>query len=302
MYRFKAGFGLHIFIMIILTGCATSKLNYEHFDVYNPKPPVNITTHEAAIKDLAGVLENRPEPYTFAFQQQYFVSKKMQYSDSPSQIFKDELSEGKIFTGELSFFPWALNCDTTTAGVRDDMIEMSFRLFVTYADLINLPIHVQKYIRGYDRIYLGDEIVIYMDNAWDVSQRVADDLYFIQQNYQKYMDDQSALFEKQTNQYRSLAIKPEVSEELRRYIVQANAANQNKEYGAAIRQYQKAVELDPVSYPEAYFNLALLSAQGKRYKSAIHYMKQYLALVPDATDARSAQDKMYEWEFMLNKK
>jgi tetratricopeptide (TPR) repeat protein len=302
MYRFKAGFVLYIWSMIILAGCATSEINYEHFEVYNPKAPVDITSHKAAIKDLAGLLENRPEAYTIAFQKQYFASKKMQYSDSPSQIFIDEVSEGKIFTGELIFFPHALNCDTTTVGIRDDMIEVSFRLFITYADLLDLPIRVQKYIRGYDRIYLGDEIVIYMDNIWNVSQRVADDLIFIQRNYQKYLDDQSALFEKQATQYRSLAIKPEISEELRRYIVQANAANQNKEYGDAIRQYQKAVELDPVSYPEAYFNLALLSAQGKRYKPAIRYMKQYLALVPEATDARSAQDKIYEWEFMLNKK
>lgn len=34
----------------------------------------------------------------------------------------------------------------------------------------------------------------------------------------------------------------------------------------------------------------------KRYPSSIFYMKKYLMLVPDASDARSAQDKIYEWE------
>ncbi len=57
----------------------------------------------------------------------------------------------------------------------------------------------------------------------------------------------------------------------------------------------KAIKLDPVSYPEAYFNMALLSAQGRRFPPAVRYMKQYLLLVPDAKDARSAQDKIYEW-------
>ncbi|MBW2599462.1 MAG: tetratricopeptide repeat protein [Deltaproteobacteria bacterium] len=87
----------------------------------------------------------------------------------------------------------------------------------------------------------------------------------------------------------------------REYIVQANALSQRKEYREALELYLKAVELDPVSYPGAYFNMALLSAQVKRFDSAITYMKQYLMLVPDAKDARNAQDKIYEWKLVLKK-
>ena len=65
---------------------------------------------------------------------------------------------------------------------------------------------------------------------------------------------------------------------------------------------RKALDLDPTSYPGAYFNLALLSAQMKRFNPAISYMKQYLSLVHHAPDARSAQDKIYEWEFMMQQK
>ena len=39
----------------------------------------------------------------------------------------------------------------------------------------------------------------------------------------------------------------------------------------------------------------------KRYNTAIRYMKQYLQLAPEPADARSAQDKIYEWE-LLGKK
>ena len=78
-------------------------------------------------------------------------------------------------------------------------------------------------------------------------------------------------------------------------------ANQQKDYSGAIEIYRKALDLDPTAYPEACFNLALLSAQMKRFNPAIGYMKQYLSLVHRAPDARSAQDKIYEWELMMRK-
>ena len=83
-----------------------------------------------------------------------------------------------------------------------------------------------------------------------------------------------------------------MSEEQRRSIVQANALVQDKEYQKAIDRYLVALDLDPVSYPAAYFNLALLYAQTGRFKSAIATMQQYLLLGPAAADARSAQDKI----------
>ena len=115
-------------------------------------------------------------------------------------------------------------------------------------------------------------------------------------------DERLAQFESAAAEYRALKVKPPVSEEQRKLIVQANAMSQQKEYGEALSLYLKAVELDPVSYPAAYFNMALLSAQLQRYKPAITYMKQYLLLEPEAKDARSAQDKIYEWEIMMQKK
>ena len=56
---------------------------------------------------------------------------------------------------------------------------------------------------------------------------------------------------------------------------------------------------DPTSYPGAYFNLALRAAQENLPGTAIFRMKQYLMLVPDAKDARSAQDRIFEWEIMM---
>ncbi|MDO9262084.1 MAG: hypothetical protein Q7U08_09105 [Flavobacteriaceae bacterium] len=133
------------------------------------------------------------------------------------------------------------------------------------------------------------------------SQGLADDLFFMQrQQIKKRYDTWLVGFESLAAQYRALKVKPPVSEDQRRYIVQANALNQQKEYNKAIGMYNKAIELDRISYPTAYYNEALLFAQLKNYDAAIYCMKIYLLFEPDAPDSRSAQDKIYEWEIMIN--
>jgi hypothetical protein len=90
--------------------------------------------------------------------------------------------------------------------------------------------------------------------------------------------------------------KTEISEEQRKYIVQANAANENKDYENALVLFQNALNINPYSYPAAYFNMALIHANLFNYYQAVYAMKQYLIVAPDAEDARQAQDKIYEWE------
>jgi tetratricopeptide (TPR) repeat protein len=118
---------------------------------------------------------------------------------------------------------------------------------------------------------------------------------------EKLNAQQLILFEPIAAQYRALKVKPPVSEEQRKYIVQANLFNQQKMYDKAIDLYNKAIELDQTAYPAAYSNLALLSAQVKNFYAAIYFMKKYLLLEPEASDARGAQDKIYEWEAQVAK-
>lgn len=132
----------------------------------------------------------------------------------------------------------------------------------------------------------------------DMAKRLADAIYSIAYNVAA---THQAEFEAQAARYRALPIKPEVTEEQRKFIVQANALSQQKAYADALEAYNKALAIDPVSYPAAYFNMALLSAQENRFQSAIGYMKKYLFLEPNAGDARSAQDKIYEWELMISR-
>lgn len=135
-----------------------------------------------------------------------------------------------------------------------------------------------------------------------IGYTVCDALYNIGVRYKEQQEKEYAAFLEQAARYNSLQVKPPISEEQRKFIVQANAFNERKEYAKAISLYRKAIEVDPVAYPEAYFNLALLSAQMQRFQPAIRYMKQYLQLESDAKDARGGQDKIYEWEAMADDK
>ncbi len=136
------------------------------------------------------------------------------------------------------------------------------------------------------------------------ARKFADDLCFLQTQAAADSAGNSALvltaeFEAQAAQFRAAAVKPAVTEAQRRYIVQANALGQMKDYQGALDLYRKALEVDPVAYPACYFNMALLAVGQDRYRTAISLMKKYLLLVPDAKDARAAQDKIYEWEILL---
>jgi predicted Zn-dependent protease len=95
--------------------------------------------------------------------------------------------------------------------------------------------------------------------------------------------------------YLKLPAKPALPEEARRFAIQAGVAEKDGRYDDAIALYDKVVNIALWS-PQAQFNLALLLAQQKKYLDAIAWMKGYLTWNPNASDARQAQDKIYEWE------
>lgn len=95
--------------------------------------------------------------------------------------------------------------------------------------------------------------------------------------------------------YPQMKNKPELPELARKYMVQANNATEEKKYNDAIKLIDKALSIAPY-YALAYFNRALLKETLTDYNGAIADTKKYLELNPDASNARVAQDKIYEWE------
>lgn len=322
MSRLKAllGFTLYLSIMAALPGCAPMDSGgSQPKDVipagytYHPKPRPGIENPDAAKKDLAALLSSSKNPGI-----KYYGQPGL--NNSANEEALKAFIQGK--SGPITFWYNAQNellfMAFSGSSALDDRIEVHPRILFFYADLLDQPIVVEKtaewpawgrhvvgkslegLVRPYKIHFQG--MISFVFEDLPEAQRFADDLFVIQQALQTKRDERLALFQAKAAQYRGMKVKPPVSEEQRKYIVQANAANAQKEYAGAIDLYGKVIDVDPVSYPEAYFNLSLLSAQMQRFKPAIAYMKQYLLLVPEAKDARNGQDKIYEWELMAPQK
>lgn len=103
------------------------------------------------------------------------------------------------------------------------------------------------------------------------------------------------IFDSVARIYRSLPVKPALPEEARRHKVLATDALDGKRYLDAARSFRCGLAAAPW-WTEGHFNAALLYAESGRFSEAVAHMRRYVALAPDATDARDAQDRIYLWE------
>lgn len=104
-----------------------------------------------------------------------------------------------------------------------------------------------------------------------------------------------AAFQEQARRYREAIEKPALPEAAVKYRVQAEFAVEQKRFDDAEVLYEEALAIAPW-WPEGHFNRALILGEGEEYEAAISEMKRYLLLVPNAPDARAAQNKIYQWE------
>ncbi len=116
-----------------------------------------------------------------------------------------------------------------------------------------------------------------------------------QREYDAMMTAKFDEFKQRADTWRQTAIKPEMPEEARRHRVVAEQAIKEKNLAKAVTEYDAALQLFPC-WPEGHYNAALIAAELQAYRSAIHHMKCYLELAPDATDARPAKDQLFVWE------
>ncbi len=103
------------------------------------------------------------------------------------------------------------------------------------------------------------------------------------------------IIDKMCQLYPQLKENPPLPESARRAFIQAGNLAEKGDYLKALDSYEEVIQICPW-YPDSYFNCALLRAETKNYALAVENMKKYLQLVPDASDARTAKDKIYEWE------
>lgn len=94
--------------------------------------------------------------------------------------------------------------------------------------------------------------------------------------------------------YRAGGVGPELPEPARMFKVQAEAAVRENRLWDAAAAFERGLSVAPW-WPQGNFNLAQIYGSLKAYTPAIRYMQRYLELVPEAANARQAQDKIYEW-------
>lgn len=295
---------LLIIIVAVLSGCAAQQPPSSG-SLMPLKPIKSIIAPPYVKADLARRLENRSSSIEIYYSERYCELHHLgDFTENAAKIESGSVTGASKF--DFYDVPPSryIEVTTTDIAVRDDRLQISPILYVGYAELA-VPSVSLTHKGTMAQLSLG--IVSIKDLSIAEAPKIAHDLSLIQglhsirSTHNKQTARQLAAFKVQAAHYRALAVKPAVSERQRKFIVQANFMAQQKDYDDAIRLYQKAIKLNPVSYPAAYFKLAVFSAQVGRYERAISYMKEYLLLVPQGKDARSAKDKIYVWQLMLPK-
>ena len=123
-------------------------------------------------------------------------------------------------------------------------------------------------------------------------------LYVLKQNAiktKKDTDEYESSFAASLVDYRKKAASnAALPEEANKYKVQAEGAVRDKEFNDAADYYAAALKIAPW-WPVGHFNRALVLGEAGDYDMAKREMNYYLLLVPDASNARAAQDKIYDW-------
>jgi len=108
---------------------------------------------------------------------------------------------------------------------------------------------------------------------------------------------QEAAFASVAQSYRSVSVKPQLSEDVVRYKVKAESAVRQKHFDEAVDLYEQALAIAPW-WPQGHYNRGLILGEIGVYKEAVAELQRYLKLEPDAANARPVQLKIYEWEDM----
>ncbi len=104
-----------------------------------------------------------------------------------------------------------------------------------------------------------------------------------------------AAVERAVQTYSAANPKPVPGEDVRRFEVQAIDAVKQKRFADAVNLYGQALAIAPW-WPAGHHDRALILAELGRNREAMAEMQDYLALVPNAADARAMQDKIYVWQ------
>jgi len=213
----------------------------------------------------------------------YFsVSKVPAYRNLSTGIVIKKITNGEVTNDYLRF----------TSTDKKDTISIYFKDIINHQISYFVKITEGGFYMPYVRV---------KDHLMTCGGKEAADLIFYMQHQYavKYYQEDLENFNSLAQKYLESSEKPVMEEDQRKLFVQGNAMNTKLDYAEALIYYDKAISLNPVSYPEGYYNYALIASLAEKYELAILNMKKYLLLMPNAQDSIAARDKIYEWEALI---
>ena len=103
-------------------------------------------------------------------------------------------------------------------------------------------------------------------------------------------------FPQQAAAWRAMATKPPIPEGVRLQRLLAEDALKKNQPEDALDHYENGLLAYP-TWPQGWFNAALIAAELGRYADAVEKMQAYLELMPEAQDAQSARDQIAIWQY-----
>src|SRR5712692_1050286 len=228
-------------------------------------------------------------------------------TDSMAQNMSGEQARKILATGLMSRSS-SMDVDGTRKAITGVRV-MSSRMIVTddtakqrifvYRELPQISVSCSA-MRGFLCVTLAGKDTFFVGSA----REVADALNVLKQNairQKKEAAEYDASFAASLDDHRKrAAANAALPEAANKYKVQAEGAVRDKEFDDAADLYAEALKIAPW-WPVGRFNRALVLGETGDYESARREMSYYLQLVPDAPNARAAQNKIYEWERLETK-
>jgi len=103
-------------------------------------------------------------------------------------------------------------------------------------------------------------------------------------------------FHAQAAAWRALTTKPALAENARILRLAAEDAIKRQKPDEALNDFELGVQADP-TWAQGWFNAALLAGELGFFADAAEHMQNYLELLPDAADAKSARDQIDLWNY-----
>ena len=277
-------------VAIAVAGCGGDLTGYTP-DTTGSAPPMTIEQARQVIRDTVSNDPGRPSVYT-ARLDHYRMSTE--FLGGAETVSKSPIS-WVSFTSSALVFRTADGATTSIAA--DDLAPF---LDCGFHNCQDPGVWLTRYTSGHD--WYGLKLASPPGATAghpEVARRLADALAVLKRAAQTgaraSSPEDDARFAQVAQAYREAAVKPLPGEDVRRYAVQATAAVKKEDFFGAAEFYDEATRLAPW-WPQGHYDRALVLAAIGEYGDAVREMQRYLALVPNAPNARQMQDKVYEWQ------